>query len=257
MKRHPPAIRKLIVDSPRKCADRRYARGRSPSQASVVEAGLRVPMADGIQLAAMLWRPKRQGKYPALVERVPYPLQSRTGSAGEYYAARGFAVIGVSLRGRGGSEGKFSGPMPGTPTGDGYATIEWVARQPWCNGRIGMICGSYSGFTQYQTAVEAPPHLDALLVREGVYDAYWYPGGAGVPWLVGLAANMTRQDLEHYPPAKISVIFFTSPLWGVLLSIVILDEPFSPRLLIGGVLVAVGILLVNRKKRLNRQQPSK
>jgi putative CocE/NonD family hydrolase len=92
--------------------------------------------------------------------------------------------------------------MPGTPSGDGYATIEWVAQQAWCNGRIGMICGSYSGFTQYQTAIEAPPHLDALLVREGLYDAYWYPGGAAIPALIGLAAAMTKQDLQHYPPAK-------------------------------------------------------
>ena len=197
VKDHPAAIRKLIVDSPRKSIAARPA-----SQAFVVETGVRVPMADGTELAAMLWRPKRKGKYPTLVERVPYPLQSRTGKAGEYYAARGYAVIGVSLRGRGGSGGTFRGPMPGTPTGDGYATIEWVARQPWCNGRIGMICGSYSGFTQYQTAVEAPPHLDALLVREGVYDAYWYPGGAAIPGLVGLVANMTEQDLEHYPPAR-------------------------------------------------------
>ena len=197
MKGVPPAIRKLTVDSPREYTDARPA-----SQACVVETGLRVPMADGTQLAAMLWRPKRRGKYPALVERVPYPLESRTGAAGEYYATRGYAVIGVSLRGRGGSEGDFSGPGPGTPTGDGHATIEWVARQPWCNGRIGMICGSYSGFTQYQTAVEAPPHLDALLVREGILDAYPFTGGAVTPGLAGLAATMTEQDLEHYAPAK-------------------------------------------------------
>ena len=198
MKRLPPAIQKLVVDPPSK-----YAGMRPASQAFIVETGIRVPMADGTQLAAMLWRPKRRGRYPVLVERVPYPLASRTGPAGEYYAARGYAVIGVSLRGRGGSEGKFSGPMPGTPPGDGYTTVEWVAQQPWCNGRVGMICGSYSGFTQYQTAVEAPPHLDALLVREGIYDAYWYPGGAAIPGLLmGLATTMTEQNLEHYMPAQ-------------------------------------------------------
>ena len=59
--------------------------------------------------------------------------------------------------------------------------------------------------------------------------------------------------LKHYPPARISVIFFSSPLWGVLLSIVILDEPFSARLLLGGVLVATGIILVNRRKRAKRR----
>jgi len=197
MKRLPSSLQKLTVDPPAK-----YAEARPGSQAFTVETGVRVPMADGTQLAAMLWRPRRRGRYPALVERVPYSLESRTGPAGEYYAARGYAVIGVSLRGRGGSEGTFRGPVPGTPSGDGHATIEWVAQQPWCNGRIGMICGSYSGFTQYQTAVEAPPHLDALLVREGIFDAYWFTGGAAMPGLAGLAATMTGQDLEHYAPAK-------------------------------------------------------
>ena len=74
MRAIPPAVRALAVDSPRK-----HAEGRPATQPFVVETGLRVPMADGTGLAAMLWRPKRQREYPTLVERVPYPLEHRTG----------------------------------------------------------------------------------------------------------------------------------------------------------------------------------
>ena len=164
-----------------------------------VERGVRIPMRDGTELAAILWRPKEQGVYPALVERAPHRLEDRTGPAGKYYAERGYAVLGVGLRGCSGSGGEFLGPMPGAHAGDGYDVIEWVAAQAWCNGQVGMLCGSISGFTQYQTAVEAPPHLKALLVREGPFTAEFTVGGL-IP-LLGLqftAIAWTEQQLEHY-----------------------------------------------------------
>jgi len=86
---------------------------RPPEHQVSVETGLRAPMRDGTRLGAMLWRPAAPGRYPVLVERGPHLLQSRTGPAGEYYAARGYAVLGVNLRGSGESEGDFRGPMPG------------------------------------------------------------------------------------------------------------------------------------------------
>ncbi len=166
----------------------------------VVETGLRIPMYDGTELAATLWRPKQVGRYPALVERAPHRLEERTGPAGAYYAARGYAVLGVGLRGCSGSGGTFTGNIPGTPTGDGYDTIEWTAIQPWCNGQVGMICGSISGFTQYQTAVEAPPHLVSLLVREGPFSGSLGMGGT-IPLLMlqAVASSWTENQLEYCP----------------------------------------------------------
>src|SRR4051812_25325454 len=77
----------------------------------IVERDLRIPMRDGTELAAVLWRPKPEGRYPALVERGPHRLEERTGPPGEYHAARGLAVLGVALRGCSGSGGAFLGPM--------------------------------------------------------------------------------------------------------------------------------------------------
>lgn len=176
---------------------------RPPEHEIAVERGLRVPMRDGTRLGAMLWRPGAPGRYPVLVERGPHRLEERTGKAGEYYAARGYAVLSVNLRGSGESEGEFRGPVPGAPSGDGYDTIEWAASQPWANGRVGMLCGSISGFTQYQTAVEAPPHLRALLVRQaGGFEAYrlFLRGGAlGLAGMQFVAAEWVRHRLDGMP----------------------------------------------------------
>jgi predicted acyl esterase len=116
---------------------------RPPEHQVSVETGLRVPMRDGTRLEATLWLSATPGRYPVLVERGPQLLQSRTGPAGEYYAARGYAVLGVNLRGSRESEGDFRGPMPGAPAGDGYDTGEWAAGQEWSNGRVGMLCVSW------------------------------------------------------------------------------------------------------------------
>jgi putative CocE/NonD family hydrolase len=192
------AWEKLVVSSP---SARTIA--RPPEHEIGVERGIHVRLRDGTQLGAMLWRPKTPGRYPVLVERGPHRLDWRTGKAGEYYAARGYAVLSVNVRGSGESEGDFRGPMPGAPAGDGFDTVEWAAGQEWSNGRVGMLCGSVSGFTQYQTAVETPPHLTALLVRQAAgFDVYraFVPGGAfSLAGLQFVAADWTRHRLEGLP----------------------------------------------------------
>ncbi len=193
-----PAWKKLVVSSPGS-----HTKAQRPAGEVVIERNLRIPMRDGTELGATLWRPGRKSSYPALVERGPHRLEERTGAAGQYYAARGYCVLSVGLRGCSGSGGEFRGPIPGSPRGDGYDTIEWTAVQDWCNGHVGMLCGSISGLTQYQTVVEAPPHLDALLVREGLFGL----GDASIfsPLVLHfVAASWTENQLEHYPPEKLA-----------------------------------------------------
>jgi len=187
----------LITDSP---ASR--TRTRPPEHEVSVERGLRIPMRDGTELGAMLWQPKTSGRYPVIVERGPHRLEERTGQAGAYYAERGYVVVSVSLRGSGESGGDFVGPMPGSPPGDGSDTIEWAAAQPWSNGHCGMICGSVSGFTAQQTAVEAPSHLSALFVRQASgFQLYrtLAPGGAfALATLQGVAASWIDHRLGAF-----------------------------------------------------------
>jgi putative CocE/NonD family hydrolase len=139
-----------------------------------IEHQVPVPMRDGTILRADVYRPAASGRFPVVVERVAYELGARVGAYGPYYAQRGYAVVGQNVRGAYASEGELV-PMRDDGSGthqDGYDTVEWAAAQPWSNGNVGMVDGSYSGFTQYQVAPTRPPHLRALSPREGGGDPY-------------------------------------------------------------------------------------
>lgn len=148
-----------------------------------VERNVAVPMRDGTVLRADVYRPAHEGPHPALVERVAYELTDRCRAEGEYFAGNGYVFVGQHVRGCFASEGRralFRDDGWGANQ-DGYDTIEWIAAQPWCTGRVAMFGGSYSGCTQYLAAPTAPPHLRALHVREGGSDHYvdhCYRGGA-------------------------------------------------------------------------------
>jgi putative CocE/NonD family hydrolase len=142
-----------------------------------VEHHVKIPMRDGARLGAMIWRPKQPGAYPVIVERVGYELVERCSRNAEYLAMRGYVFVGQNVRGTYASEG---GGDAESVSRDGYDTIEWAGTQPWSNGKVGMVDGSYSGFTQYVLAPTRPPHLTALFVREGIADRYFanFHGGA-------------------------------------------------------------------------------
>lgn len=95
------------------------------------------------------------------------------------YAARGYVVVAVNMRGSGCSGGAFHYYEPATST-DGYDVIEAVAAQSWSNGRVGMVGISYSGISQLYVAATQPPHLRAITALSPYSDAYrgiLYPGG--------------------------------------------------------------------------------
>jgi uncharacterized protein len=146
----------------------------SPQYEVVVEHQVSIPMTDGTILRADVYRPNASGQYPVLIERVAYELAERCRYAGEYYASRGYIVVGQNVRGRFASEGEF---VPFRDDGwsdhrDGYDTVLWAGKQSWSNGVVGMLDGSYSGGTQYLLAPTRPSFLKALFVREGMSDIY-------------------------------------------------------------------------------------
>jgi putative CocE/NonD family hydrolase len=165
-----------------------------------VERDVPIPMRDGTLLRADVYRPRTEGKYPVLVERVAYELAGRCRAKGEYYAQRGYVVVGQSVRGLYASDGLFY-PYVDDAWGanrDGYDTIEWAGTQPWSNGNVGMLDGSNSGLTQYLLAPTRPPHLKALFVREAASDVYRdqvFRGGAD--WL-GFRTKWIMETLLAY-----------------------------------------------------------
>ena len=91
--------------------------------------------------------------------RTPYNKAGGKGAA-ERFAAAGYVAVVQDCRGKFGSEGSF---IPYNNEGqDGYDAIEWIGKQSWCNGRIGMWGSSYVGATQWQAAVEQPPGLTTI-----------------------------------------------------------------------------------------------
>jgi X-Pro dipeptidyl-peptidase (S15 family) len=116
-----------------------------------------IPMRDGVVLRADVLFPSGNGPFPVLVYRTPYGEKNAQGEYTTFQHARerGYAVVVQDVRGRYGSGGVF---VPYQNEGrDGYDTIEWAAKQPWSNGKVGTFGLSYPGAVQWLAAVEGPP----------------------------------------------------------------------------------------------------
>ncbi|MBV8464092.1 MAG: CocE/NonD family hydrolase, partial [Acidimicrobiales bacterium] len=144
-----------------------------------VERDLAAKMPDGTVLLADRWYPAdASGGRPTVLIRTPYG-RTIIGPLGRLYAERGYQVVIQSCRGGFGSEGDFE-PVRHEQA-DGHATLEWVASQPWFDGRLVMWGGSYLGMTQWAIAEDRPEFVKALSLQvtaSKIRDAIVYPGGA-------------------------------------------------------------------------------
>src|SRR5688572_10824924 len=120
---------------------------------------VRSPMRDGVELSSDLWLPAGEGKHPLILMRTPYLKTMVLDFPGlaKFFSERGYAFAVQDVRGRGDSDGKFNYHFQ--EADDGYDTIEWMAAQPWSNGRVCMMGVSYLGVVQWLAATKKPPHL--------------------------------------------------------------------------------------------------
>jgi putative CocE/NonD family hydrolase len=175
--------------------------GIAPAAAMQVDRNVAVPMRDGVVLRADVYRPARQGRFPVLVFRTPYGKHYAADGDGVHRKAveRGYAVVLQDVRGRYASDGHFD---PYRQEGrDGYDTIEWAAKQPWSDGRVGTYGLSYPGAVQWLAALEQPPHLLAMapamtfssprrfFYMGGIFDRSW------LPWIYQNIAPDARRRL--------------------------------------------------------------
>jgi putative CocE/NonD family hydrolase len=130
-----------------------------PANDVAVDHHIAIPMRDGVILYADIYRPVKSGAYPVLVSRTPYSTQRYPSAYEEpvFFASRGYVFVFQDVRGRHESEGKWE-PFRNDKE-DGYDTVEWAARQPWSNGKVGMQGHSYGGHVQWRAAMAKPPHL--------------------------------------------------------------------------------------------------
>ena len=151
------------------------AQDASTSASSDVDMtwGVKISLRDGLHLNATLYQPhKQKDPLPVVFTFTPYIGDSYTDRA-MYFAAHGYVYALVDVRGRGNSEGDFE---PFANEGrDGFDVTEWLAKQPFCNGKVAMWGGSYAGFDQWTVAKEFPPHLSTIVPAAAAHPGVDFP----------------------------------------------------------------------------------
>ncbi len=177
-----------------------------PSQNVDFQWGVRIPMRDGVELAASVYRPAGQKEpLPVIFTLTPYIGDSYQDRA-MYFARHGYVYALVDVRGRGDSGGVFD-PFA-QEARDGYDAVEWLARQPWSNGKVAMWGGSYAGFDQWTVAKERPPHLVTIVPAAAVHP------GVDFPALNGIFYSYNVQWLSFTSGhAKNTLLFGEETLW--------------------------------------------
>ena len=163
-----------------------------------IDRTTRSRMRDGIELGMVIARPDAHGRFPAIMSYNPYRTLTQVKdqySDADYnhrwdgpswFAERGYAVVYFDVRGTGNSAGSTQSIYALEEQRDACEMVEWLARQPWCDGNVGMWGMSYGGVVQWQVGVQNPPHLKALVVgssNDAVYDDWVYPGGSLRPYM--------------------------------------------------------------------------
>ena len=181
-------------------------------QIAVIDQKVMMPMRDGVRLCTDIYRPKTDKKVPIIFSRTPYNFNSwrdgkesmRTYQRALEAVERGYAYVVQNERGRYFSEGKWD--ILGTPLTDSADAFSWMAKQPWCNGKIGTIgCSSTAEWQMAAAALDHPAHaamipqgFGAGVGRVGKFfeQGNWYRGGVEqmlfFSWLYGVQNDSVR-----------------------------------------------------------------
>lgn len=163
---------------------------------------VKIPVRDGTRLAADLYMPDAEGRFPVVLEYLPYRKDDRSlprQNLQYALAQRGYVGVRLDVRGTGSSEGVAEDEYTLVEQQDACDAIQWLAEQPWSNGRVGMWGISYGGFNAVQVAMHRPPALKAIVPVMFTDDRYeeecHYAGGS-------LRALYTWQD---YPLTMVAM----------------------------------------------------
>jgi hypothetical protein len=197
-------------------AARRYVVAGQPAGHPVRVEHVRVPMDDGVDLAATLYVPDLPGggPFPAVLESIPYRKDDWTlsydWSLHGAFAAAGYVSCRLDVRGSGSSRGIAEDEYTEREILDNLAVIDWLATRPWSSGAVGMFGISWGGFSALQAAMRRPPALRAIVPACFSHDRYhvdvhWWGGtrliGESVYWPVEMVAeNALPPDPERFGP---------------------------------------------------------
>ena len=138
---------------------------------AIIDQKVMMPMRDGVRLATDIYRPKGNVKVPIVFSRTPYnfntwvdgEMRTRTMSAALEAVQRGYAYVVQNERGRFFSEGEWD--ILGTPLTDAYDAFDWMQKQPWSNGKIGLTGCSSTAEWQMAAASQNHPALAAMITQ--------------------------------------------------------------------------------------------
>ena len=151
---------------------------QDPPQSVRAIEHVEIPLPDGHRIAARIWLPEdaERQPVPAILEYIPYRKRDLTRARDTlnhpWLAAHGYACVRADLRGSGESDGLLVDQYRQQELDDGLMILEWLRRQRWCNGRLGMMGISWGGFNALQVAALAPPGLDAIITANSTDDLY-------------------------------------------------------------------------------------
>jgi putative CocE/NonD family hydrolase len=165
-------------------------------------------LRDGVQLAVDYLKVSEIGRFPVILELTPYgrgPLGINYRYEAQYWRKHGYAFVIADCRGTGDSQGEMA--FFSREGQDGYDLIEWIACQPWSNGRVAMRGSSYSGTNQWYIAREQSPHLlcitpSATLGRP-MEDVPYFNGAFAVGWAIdwiGHSVNTAKSPIIQSHP---------------------------------------------------------
>jgi putative CocE/NonD family hydrolase len=151
----------------------------SPPDYEIAMSEAWIPMPDGVRLAADLFMPSGGAageKFPVLLEYLPYRKtegRGRNYPLYSYFVQRGYVVARVDIRGTGSSEGKLIDyEYTDQEQEDGEVVIDWLSKEPWSNGNVGMFGISWGGFNSIHMAMRNPPALKAIIAVDATDDLY-------------------------------------------------------------------------------------
>ncbi|MFT4792909.1 MAG: putative acyl esterase [Paracoccaceae bacterium] len=178
---------------------------------TVEDPDMGIVLADGTRLSARVWMPEDAGgdPVPAILEFLPY--RKRDGTAVRdalthpYFAGHGYACLRVDMRGSGDSDGLMEDEYAPQELSDACEVIAWIAAQPWCSGKVGMMGISWGGFNALQVAALKPPALGAIVTLCSTVDRYaddiHYKGGCLLNENLGWGATMWAYSSRPPDPA--------------------------------------------------------
>jgi putative CocE/NonD family hydrolase len=135
------------------------------------------------------------------------------GASGVAWAQRGFGFVSVDCRGRFGSEGEFALWAQMVP--DAHDVLEWIVAQPWCDGNVGMVGGSYCAATQLAAACAGHPALKVAApsaISSDVYSIYYTHGALALAFLPGWHITMTSRAKPPTPAPDWDTLLRKGPL---------------------------------------------